>query len=304
MPTEYVRSLTYRINFLGGRARGESAGEPAGAGREAGPRPGQGPTRANQGTSSRRSFGLNFEQHVPETVELYGRKIRRGDKVRFLAPRGSTEPESVDVETRRWRVIRIQDVDGVPTASLIDIDGDEETTRAVEDLVVVADFRDPIYPGLRSTGKVERGGDKPFHTVINAENYHALQALMFAYEGKVDAIYIDPPYNSGARDWTYNNDYVDGEDAYRHSKWLAFMERRLKGLAHFSILGGRCSLPRSTRTRPVGSAYCSNRRSLPARFRWSRSSSTQPAHRSSTSSHEWTNICTSCTSVPRDPYEP
>ena len=146
--------------------------------------------------SSRRSFGLNFEQHVPETVELHGRRIRRGDKVRFLAPRGSTEPESVDVETRRWRVIRIKDVDGVPTASLIDIDGDEETTRAVEDLVVVADFRDPIYPGLRSTGKVERGGDKPFHTVINAENYHALQALMFAYEGKVDAIYIDPPYNS------------------------------------------------------------------------------------------------------------
>ncbi|MFI7508802.1 site-specific DNA-methyltransferase [Micromonospora aurantiaca] len=102
------------------------------------------------------------------------------------------------------------------------------TTRNVEDLVVVAEFRDPIYPGLKSTGKVERGGDKPFHTVINAENFHALQALLYTHEGEVDVIYIDPPYNTGARDWKYNNDYVDSEDIYRHSKWLAFMERRLK----------------------------------------------------------------------------
>ncbi len=107
-------------------------------------------------------------------------------------------------------------------------DGQETATRAVEDLVVVAEFRDPIYPGLVSTGRVHRGGDKPFHAVINAENFHALQVLLYTHEGKVDAIYIDPPYNSGARDWKYNNDYVDSEDAYRHSKWLAMMERRLK----------------------------------------------------------------------------
>ena len=93
---------------------------------------------------------------------------------------------------------------------------------------MVAEFRDPIYPGLVSTGRVHRGGDRPFHAVINAENYHALQVLQYTHEGKVDAIYIDPPYNSGARDWKYNNDYVDGEDAYRHSKWLAMVERRLK----------------------------------------------------------------------------
>ena len=104
----------------------------------------------------------------------------------------------------------------------------EATERAVEDLVVVAEFRDPIYPGLRSTGTVERGGEKPYHTVINAENFHALQLLLYTHEGKIDAIYIDPPYNTGARDWMYNNDYVDGDDAYRHSKWLAMMERRLK----------------------------------------------------------------------------
>jgi adenine-specific DNA-methyltransferase len=75
---------------------------------------------------------------------------------------------------------------------------------------------------------VERGGDKPFHTVINGENFHALEALTFTHRGKIDAIYIDPPYNSGARDWKYNNDYVEREDIYRHSKWLAFIERRLR----------------------------------------------------------------------------
>ena len=92
----------------------------------------------------------------------------------------------------------------------------------------ISPFRDYIYPGLVSTGKVERGGNKPFHTVINGENFHALEALTFTHRGKVDTIYIDPPYNTGAKDWKYNNDYVESEDLYRHSKWLAFIERRLK----------------------------------------------------------------------------
>jgi adenine-specific DNA-methyltransferase len=54
-----------------------------------------------------------------------------------------------------------------------------------------------------------------------------LEALTFTHRGKIDAIYIDPPYNTGAKDWKYNNDYVEGDDLYRHSKWLAMMERRL-----------------------------------------------------------------------------
>ncbi len=55
-----------------------------------------------------------------------------------------------------------------------------------------------------------------------------MQLLLYTHEGKIDAIYIDPPYNTGARDWRYNNDYVDADDGYRHSKWLAMMERRLR----------------------------------------------------------------------------
>jgi adenine-specific DNA-methyltransferase len=53
------------------------------------------------------------------------------------------------------------------------------------------------------TGGVQRGGDKPVHTVINGENFHVLKALTYTHRGKVDAIYIDPPYNTGAKDWKY-----------------------------------------------------------------------------------------------------
>jgi len=175
--------------------------------------------------ASRRAFGLNFERHRPESVELPGRPIRRGDKVRILPPRGSTAKG----DARLWKVLRIDEADGKRTAhvSLIDAAEPETADVATDDIVVVAEFRDYIYPGLVSTGKVERGADKPYHTVINGENFHVLEALTFTHRGKIDAIYIDPPYNTGARDWKYNNDYVEEEDLYRHSKWLAFMERRL-----------------------------------------------------------------------------
>ncbi len=175
--------------------------------------------------ADRRSFGLNFERHVPEAVELPGRPVRKGDKVRVLPPRGETATHADD---RLWRVSKVRRNGVLATADLAALDDETDLISSdVGDLVVVAQFRDPIYPGLVSTGKVERGGDKPFHTVINAENFHALQTLLFTHRGNVDCIYIDPPYNTGAKDWKYNNDYVEGDDLYRHSKWLAFMERRL-----------------------------------------------------------------------------
>lgn len=176
--------------------------------------------------SARRSFGLNFERHRPESVELPGRPVRKGDKVRVLPPREETKKG----DQRLWRV-RSLSGKGTERQAVVELIGaDEPETQEVPaaDLVVVAEFRDYIYPGLVSTGKVERGGDKPFHTVINGENFHALEALTFTHRGKIDVIYIDPPYNTGAKDWKYNNDYVEGDDLYRHSKWLAFMERRLK----------------------------------------------------------------------------
>lgn len=176
--------------------------------------------------SSRLAFGLNFERHRPEVVELPKRTVRKGDKVRKLSPRG----EKLKTDPRVWIVKKISEVKNKKIASIEIFENKKLVLEEVpiDDLIVIAEFRDYLYPGLVSTGKVERGEDKPFHSVINGENYHVLKALTFTHRGKVDAIYIDPPYNSGAKDWKYNNDYVEKEDLYRHSKWLAFMERRLK----------------------------------------------------------------------------
>ncbi|GAA4477689.1 hypothetical protein GCM10023190_17840 [Enteractinococcus fodinae] len=175
--------------------------------------------------TNRRTFGLVFEPHQPEAVELPGRTIRRGDKVRLLPPRGKTSIK----DQRLWRVAHIDRADTQRLAHLTELDAatPDTLTHPVKDLVVAAEFSDRIYPGLVETGRIERGGDKPFHTVINAENYHALQLLTYTHRHSIDAIYIDPPYNTGAKDWKYNNNYVEGDDDYRHSKWLAFMERRL-----------------------------------------------------------------------------
>ena len=86
----------------------------------------------------------------------------------------------------------------------------------------------PIYPGLEVVDSVRHAkDDQLWHALIQADNYYALQLLAYLYPASVDCIYIDPPYNTGAKDWKYNNDYVDTADTYRHSKWLSMMKRRL-----------------------------------------------------------------------------
>ncbi|PTT21703.1 site-specific DNA-methyltransferase [Microbacterium sp. HMWF026] len=175
-----------------------------------------------QPLQKRLPFGLNFERHAPEAVELAGHKIRKGSKVRVLPRRGDTSRG----DRRLWRVTSLDGAEAHITTPAGD--GLETAHVALDDLILVAEFRDRIYPGLRADGVVENGKGKPFHTVINGENFHVLEQLTFTHEGAVDAIYIDPPYNTGARDWKYNNDYVEGDDLYRHSKWLAFMQRRLE----------------------------------------------------------------------------
>jgi len=175
--------------------------------------------------AERRQLGLNFERHQPEAVELPGRPVRKGDKVRILPPRGSTSHG----DQRLWRVIRVEAHEGTSVAllELPEQPPSESMAAPIEDLVVVAEFRDTIYPGLVSTGRLECDGTRPFHTVVNAENLHALRTLQYTHRSRIDAIYIDPPYNTGNDDWIYNDRHVSGDDLYRHSKWLAFMERRL-----------------------------------------------------------------------------
>ncbi len=71
------------------------------------------------------------------------------------------------------------------------------------------------------------GESLPNHILIEGDNLHALTALSFTHEGKIDVIYIDPPYNTGNKDFKYNDHFVDREDGYRHSKWLSFISKRL-----------------------------------------------------------------------------
>ena len=175
---------------------------------------------------SRRQFGLNFERHAPETVELPGRPVRKGDKVRVLPPRGVPRTAA---DRELWRVVGFPKRNGDDRLATLESLGDgRESVVAVKDVVVVAEFRDSIYPGLVAKDRIERGErTDPYHVVIDAENYHALELLLFTHRRKVDAIYIDPPYNTGDKSWKYDNCYVESDDVYRHSKWLAMMERRL-----------------------------------------------------------------------------
>lgn len=166
------------------------------------------------------SYGLVFEHNLPEAVRLYKKQPAIGDTVNILAPRGQKETEENSVP---WCVKYIDN--GI---AYLEHDG-EAIDVPLEDICVLVSYRDVIYPGLKEIDRVERGNpEDPYHMVINSENYHALEALTYAYAGKVDCIYIDPPYNGEQKDWKYNNDYVGKEDKYKHSKWLAFMERRLK----------------------------------------------------------------------------
>lgn len=159
-------------------------------------------------------FGLVFERHIPETVDLLYVEPAVGDLVRLRQEDGDA----------LYRVFELADA----SATLTPLDSGETVEAALDDLLVVKPFGEPVYPALTPLESVVRSGEKPFHAVINGENLHVLQLLLYLYEGKVDCLYLDPPYNSGATDWKYNNRYVDATDRYRHSKWLSMMERRLR----------------------------------------------------------------------------
>ena len=165
--------------------------------------------------SKTKKFGLVFEEHMPECTPLYDMPIKRGA---IVAKKAGSVSEMYEVNSIK---------DGIATC-YHKVTAEKEEIP-MKDLVCVAAFGDPVYPYLKPIDSVCNAPDSDlWHTLIEADNYHALQLLEYLYAGKVDCIYIDPPYNTGAKDWKYNNDYVDNNDTYRHSKWLSFMEKRLK----------------------------------------------------------------------------
>lgn len=165
--------------------------------------------------AKQKKFGLVFEEHLPECTPLYDIPVRRGAKVALK------QGEVNDF----YEVLAI---DGDQAVCLKK--GESEAVKInTDELVTIAEFGEPIYPCLKPIDEVCNAPDSDlWHTLIEADNYHALQLLDYLYAGKVDCIYIDPPYNTGAKDWKYNNDYVDGNDTYRHSKWLSMMQKRLR----------------------------------------------------------------------------
>lgn len=167
--------------------------------------------------AKQKKFGLVFEEHMPESTPLYDVPIKSGCNV---MRRDSKDDKSIYVVLK---------VEGDTAVCVKPEQKDETATFELKDIVRVTEFGESIYPYLKPLDSVCNAPDSDlWHTLIEADNYHALQLLEYLYAGKVDCIYIDPPYNTGAKDWKYNNDYVDGNDAYRHSKWLSFMQRRLQ----------------------------------------------------------------------------
>jgi adenine-specific DNA-methyltransferase len=177
-----------------------------------------------------RKFGLVFEDHLPELLPLYGAKPRKGDLVcrrlngQVTGLRDVWQVKALHAGMATCVKPSNQTHPSEPTRAAA-----EPVQFSVDGLLVVREFGEPIFPALVPLDAVANGpADAPWHALIEADNYHALQLLDYLYAGQVDCVYIDPPYNTGARDWKYNNDYVDGNDGWRHSKWLAFMEKRLK----------------------------------------------------------------------------
>ena len=163
---------------------------------------------------ARKKFGLVFEEHLPEVLPIYSAKVGSHSRVARKAGR-LTETHIVERVAKGVATVKPEQGEGGPQ------------TIPVGELVVVKRFGEAIFPALRHVESVLRGGDAPHHTLIEADNYHALQLLEWLYRGKADCIYIDPPYNTGAGDCKYNNSYVDKNDSYRHSKWLSMMKKRL-----------------------------------------------------------------------------
>jgi len=96
-----------------------------------------------------------------------------------------------------------------------------------EELVEMCKEKLPVLKEVKNK-EIITDKDKPVNLLIEGDNYHALSVLNYTHEKSIDVIYIDPPYNTGNKDFIFNDHYVDRENAYRHSNWLSFMEKRLK----------------------------------------------------------------------------
>jgi len=133
-----------------------------------------------------KKFGLVCEDHLPELTPFHSAKMRRHNKVALR------DGLLLDL----WRVLSVRDSE----AHCRNMGSGETRRIPVDDLVVVRRFGEPIFPALTPVDRVRNGPeDASWHTLIEADNYYALQLLEYLYAGQVDCIYIDPPYNTGGK---------------------------------------------------------------------------------------------------------
>jgi len=101
-----------------------------------------------------------------------------------------------------------------------------DSEKEPEQVVLDCENNIPILQRVKE--KEIKTDESDDNILIEGDNYHALTCLNYTHKGKIDVIYIDPPYNTGSQDFVYNDKYIDLEDSYRHSKWLNFMDKRLR----------------------------------------------------------------------------
>ena len=149
-------------------------------------------------------------------------------------PYRSTMNKKIDKAALASRILALEGISSEDKSALLELLNEqkryglvwEDSPEEVETLL-----REKLPVLTEDTTKrllADTTDEVPNHILIEGDNYPALVALQYAYEGKVDVIYIDPPYNTGNKDFVYNDSYVDSEDSYRHSKWLSFMSKRLR----------------------------------------------------------------------------
>ena len=138
----------------------------------------------------------------------------------------------IDRAALRQRIQTLEGLTDVERASLLELAATkryglvwEEREEAVEERLRK---ELPVLVEDKDLALLDGGKDAPNHILIEGDNLEALTTLSYTHEGKVDVIYIDPPYNTGNKDFVYNDSFVESEDSYRHSKWLSFMSKRLR----------------------------------------------------------------------------
>ncbi|MCQ2194635.1 MAG: site-specific DNA-methyltransferase [Paludibacteraceae bacterium] len=139
----------------------------------------------------------------------------------------------IDKEALRQKILSVEGLDNETRTQLLGLLNEKKRYGLVweekpEDVEEQLREKLPVLKEVEERRILSDDAESPNHILIEGDNLHALTALTYTHEGKVDVIYIDPPYNTGNKDFIYNDSFVDAEDGYRHSKWLSFMSKRLR----------------------------------------------------------------------------